>query len=357
MVLGLSSGYALLFGASASTSPIEIATSANGIGWSNPIAGPTTSAITLSSAVSVGNTVSFATETGARGLLELHIPVHDGKPRGGHRLQPLGVALRQRRSIDQRTNRRSVDHGDLPQHRRGLVTHERGRRELVDTAAGDSDNASRVIVSGSLQGDYDYVQSVVATTDVAWVTGTSAPYSIWFPAFPVVVPSAATTSDPWAVGLLAIRVVLLAAERVRLTGERAARGEPDRPHHPWQKPGALHDEGLQHPSAFVGTADAKMPYEYDNYTLSDLGIGWELGLPVDRGELLPSGRRRLDTALVQQHQHHGVSRGGQLRPLQERERHLHALHGGRDEVRLRRSAPDLHNIARLSLRHAHLHLQ
>ncbi len=38
----------------------------------------------------------------------------------------------------------------------------------------------------------------MATTDVAWVTGTSAPYAIWFPAFPVVVPSAASTPDPWA---------------------------------------------------------------------------------------------------------------------------------------------------------------
>ena len=86
-----------------------------------PTTVPTTSPITMSSAVAMGNTVNFATVTSA-GEQYLNCVYPCATTSTPLTLARVGSTLRQRRPLDQQPQWRGVHHGDLPQQpRRGLV--------------------------------------------------------------------------------------------------------------------------------------------------------------------------------------------------------------------------------------------
>ena len=247
IALGLTSGYALVYGAAAAAGPVAIITSANGNVWSAPTTVPTTSPITMSSAVAMGNTVNFATVTNAgEQYLNCAYPCSTTST-------PLTLASGTGYdnvvlSTNGRSGGASID-GDLPQQpRAGLVSLERRRREHVDAAPGDRrrlDGDYRVrLPPGRLRlragdrhsGDHGCGvghRDLGALHDLV-------------PGLPCGGPLGRQHAGPVGqVGLLALRVVLLPAQRVRLARERAARGLPDRRQHPRQGAGALGDAGLQ----------------------------------------------------------------------------------------------------------------
>ena len=291
IVLGLTSGYALLYGAAAAAGPIAIITSVNGNAWSAPTTVPTTSPITMSSAVAMGNTVNFATITNAgeqylncvypcattstpltlaSGTGYDNVVLSTNSRSGG-----ASIAATYHNSLGQVWSRSSDDGGNTwtpPQ-------------EIADGSTG-------IIASGSLQADYDYVQGtdIVATTDVAWVTGTSAPYTIWFPAFPVVVPSAASTPDPWAKsGYSPYESYFSQLSEYVSPGNGLLGVSQTDVSVPGRTPALSVTRVYSQPSDFVGASNAKVPYGYDSYTLSSLGLGWELGFPWIGGEYFHPG--------------------------------------------------------------------
>ena len=121
----------------------------------------------------------------------------------------------------------------------------------------------------------------MATADVAWVTGTSAPYAIWFPAYPVVVPSAASTANPWAKsGYSPYESYYSQLDEYVSPGNGLLGVSQTDLSLPGRTPALSVTRVYSQPSDFVGaSASADVPYGYDNYTLSDLGIGWELSYP------------------------------------------------------------------------------
>jgi RHS repeat-associated protein len=283
IALGVTSGYALLYGAATTGSPVKVITSTNGNSWSTPTTASTTAAITMSSAVAVGNTVDFATVTGA-GEVYWNCAYPCTSTSSVLTLAPDSGGV-------------IYDNVVLSTNGRGggtsITATYHSLSEVWSRTSDDGGNSwtppqligngsTGLIESGSLQADYDYVEggAIVATTDVAWVTGTSAPYDIWFPAYPVVVPSAATTSDPWAMsGYSPYESYFSQLSEYVSPGNGLLGVSQTDLAIPGRSPALSIARVFSTPSAFVGTQDAKVPYGYDNYTLSDLGIGWALAFP------------------------------------------------------------------------------
>jgi len=290
--LGLSSGFALLYGAAATGGPTMIITSANGNVWSAATTTPTTSPITMSSAVSLGNTVDFATVTGAgEGFWSCVYPCSTTSPVLTLASDSGGVTYD---NIVLSTNARAGGASVTATYHSlgGAWSRTSDDSGQSWTPAQEVSGSSGVITSGSLQGDYDYVEGtvIVATTDVAWVVGTASPYDILFPAFPVVVPSAATTSDPWArSGYSPYESYFSQLSEYVSPGNGLLGVSQTDITLPGRSPVLSVTRVYSQPSDFVGATDPKVPYGYDNYTLSDLGIGWELGFPWITADYLHPG--------------------------------------------------------------------
>jgi RHS repeat-associated protein len=282
IVLGLPSGYALLYGPAAAAGPDMVITSANGNTWSAATTAPTSSPIVMSSAVAVGNRVDFATiSNGGEVYWDCAYPCTSVNT-------PLTLAtLSGSASLDNivlSTNARSGgDSVTATYHDASMVwsrTSDDGGKTWTPAQIID-DGDTGLIASGSLQGDYDYVGAsgtIIDTTDVAWVSGTSAPYAIWFPAFPVEVPSSSTTSSPWAqAGYSPYESYFSQLDEYVSPGSGLLGVAQTDLSIPGRSPALSITRVYSQPSDFVGTTG--VPYEYDNYTLSNLGIGWQLDFP------------------------------------------------------------------------------
>jgi RHS repeat-associated protein len=282
IALGLASGYALLYGAAATGSPVQVITSSNGNGWSAPTTASTVAPITMSSAVAMGNTVDFATVTNAGEVYwECSYPCRSTSPVVTLASSSGGVGYD---NVVLSTNYRGGGESVTATYHNLAEVWSRTSDDNGTTWTPPqliADGSTGVIESGSLQADYDYVQAaaIVATTDVAWVTGTSSPYDIWFPAFPAVVPSAATTSDPWAVsGYSPYESYFSQLSEYVSPGNGLLGVSQTDIAIPGRSPALSVTRVYSQPAAFTG-ADNDAPYAYDNYTMSNLGIGWELGFP------------------------------------------------------------------------------
>jgi RHS repeat-associated protein len=283
IALGLASGYALLYGPAGATGPDMVTTSADGNTWSAATTGPTNSPIVMSSAVAVGNMVNFATiSNGAEVYWSCTYPCATTS-------SPLTLASSATStSLDNivlSTNARGGGASvTATYHDLGTVwsrTSDDGGKTWTPAQVIDAGDTGE-IASGSLQSDYDYVQAaaIVATVDVAWLSGTSAPYSIYFPAFPVVVPSSSTTPDPWAKGGYSPYESYFSQLNEYVSPGNGLLGVSQTILSiPGRAPALSVTMVYSQPSDFVGTTNANVPYEYDNYTLSNLGIGWELDFP------------------------------------------------------------------------------
>ena len=241
--------YAVLYSAATTGSPVDIISSGDGNSWTGPATAPTTATITVSSAVAVGNTVHFATVISSGEVYwNCAYPCSRTSPVLTLAPDPSGGANHD--DIVLSTNSRSGgDAITATYHIASQVfsrtSDDNGKSWTPPQQVSDPSTTSRI--GDSLQADYDYVQgtAIVATTDVAWIMGTSQPYSIAFPAYPVVVPSAASTSNPWATsGYSPYESYFSQLNVVRLPGKRVARGESDRPRPPRQEPAPLGDQGL-----------------------------------------------------------------------------------------------------------------
>ncbi|MGA2198460.1 MAG: RHS repeat-associated core domain-containing protein [Nitrososphaerales archaeon] len=282
--LGLTSGYALVYGAAATGAAISIITSVDGNAWSTPTTAPVTAPITMSSAVAMGNTLHFATVTNAgEQYLNCVYPCSTTSA-------PLTLASKSTGLVYDNVVLSTNARGGGASIAATYHTNE-GVWERSSDDGGNSwtpsqtieYNTSETIASGSLQGDYDYIgpgSPIVDTTDVAWVTGTSAPYEIWFPAFPVTVPSASSTPDPWAKsGYSPYESYFSQLNEYVSPGNGLLGVSQTDVSIPGRTPALSVTRVYSQPSDFFGTSNAKVPYGYDNYTLSNLGIGWELGFP------------------------------------------------------------------------------
>jgi hypothetical protein len=182
-----------------------VSTSADGNVWSSATKAPTnTVAIVMSSAVAIGNTVHFATITSSgEAYWNCNYPCTTTSSvlslatnSGGASFDNIVL------STDARSAGASIT---ATYHTVGGLVWSRNSEDGGNSWTSPqeiSDGSTGMIVSGSLQADYDYVQEVglvpTTITDIGWVRGSSMPYAILFPAYPIVVPSAASTSDPWA---------------------------------------------------------------------------------------------------------------------------------------------------------------
>ncbi|MGA2665008.1 MAG: hypothetical protein ABSF83_08700, partial [Nitrososphaerales archaeon] len=288
IALGLTSGYAIVYGPATTSGPVMVLTSPSGaFASSSPNPAPTTSPITMSSAVAVGNELAFATPTvSGEGFWSCTYPCATiGAVQTLAADPSSGVYDNPVLSTDARSGGSSLTvtyHGPSQVLSR---TSADGGKTWTAPQPIDDQNTTGSIVSGSLQADYDYVVSetgvgTAATTDLAWITGMSAPYTIWFPAFPVVVPSASTTSDPWAQsGYSPYESYFTQLGEYVSPGNGLLGVSQTDISIPGRSPALSIAQVYSQPSDFFGTVDPKAPYGYDNYTLSNLGIGWELAFP------------------------------------------------------------------------------
>ena len=96
----------------------------------------------------------------------------------------------------------------------------------------------------------------------------------------MVVPSSSTTSDPWAVGGYSPYESYFSQLDEYVSPGNGLLGVSQTDLSiPGRSPALSVTRVYSEPSDFVGITDANVPYEYDNYTMSDLGVGWQLGFP------------------------------------------------------------------------------
>ncbi len=116
-----------------------------------------------------------------------------------------------------------------------------------------------------------------ATVGISWTAGSAAPYNVRFASFPIVVPTAATSSNSWSrPGLSPYEsyfshfsdyvspgngLVAVEAGTLVLPG----RGLSFAPSLVYSQPYAFRSSGS--------------PYQYDNYTGASVGYGWSLNFP------------------------------------------------------------------------------
>ncbi|MDA4122812.1 MAG: hypothetical protein OK456_06500, partial [Thaumarchaeota archaeon] len=286
IALGLISGYALLYApAVTAAGPVVITTSANGVSWNAPLTTATSGDITVSSAVSMGNTVEFAmiTSPGNEIFWNCEYPCRATSPvqtLASHATDPTldNVVL----STDARTGGSLI----TATYHDVLDTYSRTSEDNGSTWSPPQlvDNGSEgQIVSGSLQADYDYVTGAPATTDVvdiAFVTPVSNGYGIWFPAYPAVVPTASTSSSPWAQsGYSPYETYFSQLDEYVSPGSGLLGISQTDLSIPGRSPALSVTRVYSAPDGFVGSQTSTTPYDHDAYTLSDLGDGWELAFP------------------------------------------------------------------------------
>ncbi|MGA2664039.1 MAG: RHS repeat-associated core domain-containing protein [Nitrososphaerales archaeon] len=285
IALGLTSGYAVIYGPATTTTAgavtLMLGSNEN---WFSPETTPTASRVAMSSAVAVGNSIDFAAPTAAgEGFWSCTYPCATIGAAQTIASDPSGTTLD---NVVLSTNARSGGSSITATYHDttaawSTTSLDGGKTWSQPQEVGASPVA---IASGSLQGDYDYVSGpgggATASADVAWVSGTKAPYMIWFPSFPVVVPSAATTSDPWAASGYSPYESYFSqlSEYVSPGNGLLGLSQTDATVQ-GRSPAIAVTRVYSEPSDFIGSDYPSTPYAHDAYTLSNLGDGWELGFP------------------------------------------------------------------------------
>jgi len=264
---------ALVYTGNAATTYAKVyvtTTSDGGKTWSAPVSPPSEYAMVYSSAVAIGDTVEFAGLTPAGGVSYWSYALGAADTSAETALQaPNGIGWSVSLSTDGSANLVAVYGAEAD------VYYQ------TSTDAGAVWSGANLLTQyeGEVQPStltsmyYTYGE----TAGVVWTAGFGAPYYVRYAAFPIVYPDAATSKDSWAKpGLSPYEGYFSDLDEYVSPGNGLlgiSQTDLDLPGR-----GGL-DLSVARvfatPYAFKGAS----PYEFDNYTMTNLGYGWSLDFP------------------------------------------------------------------------------